>query len=233
MHIIPVIDIKAGQAVLARQGQRHNYRPLCTPLCSSSHIDEVINAYLGIYSFTHFYLADLDALMQTGSNHDLINSIVDHYQHLNFIIDSGLLKPDKIQKQSRHFTLVIGTESIVEHDLSQLKQHSDNFILSLDFSSQDKLMGESQLYTSSKLWPRQLIIMTLGLVGKNSGPDLVKLVHFRQNYPQHDFIAAGGIRHKQDLLQLMEVGIKTALVASALHNGSLTDQDIQQLSVIT
>ena len=229
MQIIPVIDIQAGQVVLARQGLRQSYRPLSTPLCQSSQIEDVINAYLNIYSFTDFYIADLDALMKREHNHAIINSLFSHYPDLKFIIDCGLLKPAYEPRQAQQFTPIIGTESIAEADLSALKQTTENFILSLDFSSQDKRMGDSRIYTSPELWPKQVIIMTLGLVGKNSGPDLVKLANYRRHYKQHNFIAAGGIRHINDLLQLKKIGIETALVASALHNKTLTAKDIQQL----
>jgi len=229
MQIIPVIDIKAGQVVLARQGQRQQYRPLSTPLCRSSNIHDVINAYLKLYSFTHLYIADLDALMKTGSNHVLINSLFNHYPDLTFIIDSGHVNSQFKPIQTHQFTPVIGTESINQQDLSVLKQVTDHFILSLDFSAQEEQMGETQLYESPELWPKQLIIMTLGLVGKNSGPDLTKLTHYRNRYPEHKFIAAGGIRDINDLLLLKQIGIETALVASALHNKNLLSNDIQQL----
>ncbi|OQK18355.1 hypothetical protein AU255_11220 [Methyloprofundus sedimenti] len=230
MQIIPVIDIKAGQVVLARQGQRHNYQPLSTPLCRSSQIDDVLDAYLNVSSFTSIYIADLDALMNAGNNHALINSLFSRYPYLNFIIDSGSAKPLYRPPHTQQFTPVIATESIVKQDLAKLKQDSDNFILSLDFSAQDTQMGERHLYKSPDLWPKRLILMTLGLVGKNSGPDLIKLADYHHNYPEHDFIAAGGVRHVKDLLQLKKIGIEIALVASALHNRSLTSRDIEQLN---
>lgn len=230
LQIVPVIDIKAGQVVLAKQGQRHCYRPLSTPLCQSSQIDDVINAYLNVYCFTRIYIADLDALMNTGNNHDLINKLFNRYPEINFMIDSGSVQPLYTPSLRQQFTPIIATESIVEQDLIKLKQQTENFILSLDFSSQDTPMGDSCLYSSPRLWPKQLILMTLGLVGKNSGPDLIKLAHYRQAYPQHEFIAAGGIRDIKDLLQLKTIGIKTALVASALHHGKLSSEDIQQLN---
>lgn len=231
MQIIPVIDIKAGQVVLATQGQRQNYQPLSTPLCRSSQIDDVLNAYLSVFSFTSIYIADLDALMNTGNNHSLINSLFSRYPYLNFIIDSGSAKRLYKPLQTTQFTPVIATESIVEQDLADLKQGADNnFILSLDFSAQNTQMGEPHLYKSPGLWPKRLILMTLGLVGKNSGPDLIKLADYHHNYPEHDFIAAGGVRHVKDLLQLKKTGIEIALVASALHNKNLTNRDIEQLN---
>ena len=90
-------------------------------------------------------------------------------------------------------------------------------------------MGDATLYNSPSLWPKQLIIMNLSLVGKNNGPDLVKLKHYHCSYPEYNFIAAGGIRHKQDLIQLKKLGIQHSLIASALHNGILSTTDIKQI----
>ena len=68
--------------------------------------------------------------------------------------------------------------------------------------------------------------MTLERVGSNQGPDLNKLTEFCRQYPDKNFIAAGGIRNKQDLIALCEVGIHQALVASALHSGTIKAEDI-------
>ena len=51
MLIIPVIDIKNGIAVLAQKGSRKDYQPLQTPLCTSSRVHDVIDAYLSINDF--------------------------------------------------------------------------------------------------------------------------------------------------------------------------------------
>ncbi len=228
MQIIPVIDIKAGQAVLAKQGDRQNYQPLSTPLCSSCQIDDVINAYLNLYSFTQIYLADLDALMGTGNNQSLINTLVKRYPELNFIVDSGTLNTLFTQKNLQE---IIGTESVDRHKLKKTKQHTNNFILSLDFCAQNKAMGDYLIHESPELWPKQIIIMSLGLVGKNNGPDLIRLQHYVRTYSDHNFLAAGGVRHKQDLVKLNKLGIMQALVASALHHGSLTAIDLEQLFI--
>ncbi|NOQ14442.1 MAG: nickel transporter [Methyloprofundus sp.] len=227
MQIIPVIDIKAGCAVLAQQGERKNYQALSTPLCTSSQLNDVIDAYLSLYAFAQIYIADLDALMQTGNNQKLIYSAIIHYPQLNFIIDCGSFQA---YDTASNVTPIIGTESVDKHTLKDIKQQTNDFILSLDFCAQNKPMGDSALYQSPHLWPKQLIIMTLALVGKNNGPDLKKLQHYYNDYPEYNFIAAGGIRHRQDLIQLKKIGIQQALVASALHNGTLTATDIRQLS---
>ncbi|MDF1582653.1 MAG: HisA/HisF-related TIM barrel protein [Methyloprofundus sp.] len=229
MQIIPVIDIKAGQAVLAKQGNRKNYLPLSTNLCHSSQVDDVINAYLGVFPFTRMYIADLDALMGLGNNQYLINALFTRYPQLSFMVDSGSLKTPYTPLRNQQLTTIIGTESITTKTLAQEQQLKTDFILSLDFNSEHAIMGDAILYASPALWPKALIIMTLGLVGKNNGPDLEKLQYYCSTYPQHNFIAAGGIRHYEDLLQLKKLGIQQALIASALHNKKLTTQNIEQL----
>ncbi len=226
MQIIPVIDIKDGQAVLAKQGDRDNYQALSTPLCASSDINDVIEAYLSIWPFTQFYIADLNALMGTGNNNSLINRTFIRFPQLDFIIDCGQLNRFFLPVRATQYTAIIGTESIDMHTLTKINQQ---FILSLDFSAQDTPMGNTSLYTASHLWPKELIIMTLSLVGSQSGPDFLKLKHYFTTYPEHNIIAAGGIRGSTDLKQLKTIGIKQALVATALHNGKLTTNDINNL----
>jgi len=229
MQIIPVIDIKNGLAVLARQGHRNHYAPLQTPLCASSQIGDVINAYLTIWPFTRFYIADLDALMGTGNNQDIISILLKSHPELHFMIDSGEINAHYLASYPHQYTPTIGTESVNLQTLKTIHQQTYNFILSLDFSKDDQTMGEDILYNTPNLWPKELIIMTLGLVGKNTGPDLIKLKHYCHLYSQHNFIAAGGIRHQQDLQLLKQSGIHQALIASALHYKKINTQHIQNL----
>jgi phosphoribosylformimino-5-aminoimidazole carboxamide ribotide isomerase len=229
MQIIPVIDIKDGQAVLAKQGDRNNYQALSTPLCASSDINTVINAYLSIWPFTQFYIADLNALMGTGNNNSLINSTFIRFPQLNFIIDCGQLNRFFSPVRTTQYTAIISTESVDMHTLTKINQQANEFILSLDFSAQDTPLGDTSLYTVSHLWPKKLIIMSLGLVGSKNGPDFLKLKRYVTDYPEHNIIAAGGIRDSTDLKQLKAIGIKQALVATALHNGKLMTNDMNEL----
>ena len=215
MKIIPVIDIKSGHAVLAKQGQRKKYQPLSTPLCPFSEPSAVIEAYLAIWNFKTIYIADLDSLMGTGNNTACINSIFKAFPDINFIIDCGVIAPNYEPLKSTQHTPILGTESF---DSTTINALDKDFILSLDFSTANLEIGQSELYNTPELWPKSLIIMTLALVGKNCGADFQKIKHYIQHYPRHNFIAAGGIRDLNDLIQLKNLGIQQALVATALHN---------------
>jgi len=226
MKVIPVIDIKSGQAVLAKQGDRQNYHALSTPLCSSSKPADVIQAYLGIWDFEKFYLADLDSLMGIGDNSACINALFRKFPQLHFIVDCGKAAPDYCPTNTSQYTAILGTESFSSE---VLKKQPQNFILSLDFSAEDLPLGDALLYNTPSLWPKELIIMSLSLVGKNQGTDLQKITNYQQQYPQHTFIAAGGIRNLNDLQQLKKVGIQQALVASALHSKQLQRSDLAKI----
>lgn len=90
-------------------------------------------------------------------------------------------------------------------------------------------LGAESLFTNPEYWPNDIIIMTLERVGSDSGPDIEKLAAFRKAYPGKNFIAAGGIRNREDLAALQKIGIQQALVASALHSGAIGRADLAAL----
>ncbi len=226
MKIIPVIDLKDGVVVHAQQGHRQNYQPVNTPLCKVSDVFQVIEAFLGIYAFDTFYIADLNAITNQGNNIHLLNNVLTHYPQINFWLDRGYQKYHQLT--SGNVLPVLGSESYQNEFVSEIQAYQNNFILSLDYLKSAAL-GASSLFSNPNFWPKNIIIMTLDRVGSNSGPDFVKLSEYCQQYPDKNFIAAGGIRHNQDLLSLSEVGIRQALVASALHSGALKAEDISKI----
>ena len=84
MKIIPVIDLKDGVAVHARQGQREHYQSISTNLCQSSDIYQVIEAFLGVYDFDTIYIADLNAIIHQGDHKNLISNVLAYFPHILF-----------------------------------------------------------------------------------------------------------------------------------------------------
>ncbi|MCK9396895.1 MAG: HisA/HisF-related TIM barrel protein [Methylobacter sp.] len=228
MKIIPVIDLKDGIVVHARQGNREHYQPINTALCQSSDIFQVIEAFLGVYAFDTFYIADLDAITGQSDHNSLITDVLTRFQQIIFWIDSGYQVYDAGFTYPQNCLPVLGSESYSDETISEIKAYKNNFILSLDYSNSDAL-GAKSLFSDHAFWPKNIIIMTLERVGSNHGPDLNKLTEFCRRYPDKNFIAAGGIRNKQDCVLLSEAGVHRALVASALHSGMLKSEDIAEL----
>lgn len=230
IKIIPVIDLKDGVVVHAKLGRRNQYLPIKSKLCRSSNIYDVIQAFLSLYEFTDFYIADLNALGHQGNHDRLINEVLEFYPDKLFWIDSGYRQPAYRIKPPGNCLPVFGSESYNEKNISNIKAVLDKGVLSLDYSFSGEL-GALSLFSNQDYWPESIIIMTLARVGSENGPDIQLLREFCLRYPDKNFIAAGGIRNRQDLIALDKLGIKRALVASALHSGTIGGKDISELQM--
>ncbi|MSP28228.1 MAG: nickel transporter [Methylococcales bacterium] len=225
MRLIPVLDLKDGVVVHAQRGQRDNYQPIHSPLCPSADVYDVIDAFLQLADFKIIYIADLNAVIQQGDNQALIYAVLQHYPSITFWLDAGYQSPDLAFAEVSNYRPVLGSECCTASQLAATK----NALLSLDFSSDNQPLGELCLFADSQLWSEQVIIMTLARVGSDAGVDSEKLRYYQQTYPQTNFIAAGGVRHIADLQQLKTIGIKSVLVASALHTKAISKADIVNL----
>lgn len=225
MRIIPVIDLKDGLVVYARRGDREHYQPihLHSVLTSGSDIDEVMAGYLKLHPFKQFYIADLNAITGTGQHQSLIESLLANYPDIDFWVDSGS-QLSQISAGRPNRKWIIGTES----QQSPACGSTQPFVLSLDFKNQQPA-GHCSWFEQSRFWPDEVIVMTLSRVGSGSGPDLEILTELRRQHPAKRFIAAGGIRHARDLENLKHLGIYAALVATALHNGTITGEQLKNL----
>jgi len=229
MNIIPVIDLKDGHVVIAQQGHRENYKPIKLGLYGSSTIESILAFYLSIYPFKNIYIADLNAITDTGSNKNLIDTIISKNPAIDFWVDSGIKTDELSVITDINYKPIIGSESQNLIKKEGMTKNFNNFILSLDFFPNQGYLGPSELINNPKLWPKNIIIMTLDKVGKKQGPDFEKLKLFQQKSPDKNIIAAGGVRHEQDLINLKKIGIHQALVASALHSGEINHQTIKKL----
>ena len=73
---------------------------------------------------------------------------------------------------------------------------------------------------------RSLILLDLAGVGEGGGvPTLGLCRAVRELSPDVEIITGGGVRDASDLEALDEAGADGVLIASALHNGSLTPDD--------
>jgi phosphoribosylformimino-5-aminoimidazole carboxamide ribotide isomerase len=225
MRLIPVIDVKNGVVVHAQRGQRDNYLPINSLLSPSSNIYAVIDAFLQLDDFKIIYIADLNAITQQGDNRALIYAVLQHYPSIHFWLDAGYQSPNLTFVDVSNYQPILGSECCTAKQLLATK----NALLSLDFSAYNQPLGEARLFNDSQLWSKQVIVMTLARVGSDTGVDMEKLRFYQQNYPQTEFIAAGGVRNKADLQQLKAIGINSVLVASALHAKTISKADITNL----
>jgi phosphoribosylformimino-5-aminoimidazole carboxamide ribotide isomerase len=237
MQIIPVIDLKQNQVVHAKFGQRSQYMPIQSTLCASSAPLAIVAALLELYPFTTLYIADLDAILGVGDHAETIAKIGQMFPQLTIWLDSGVGQMNaRALYNAPQIRAVIGSESIAslqDYRAISYAIHSTH-ILSLDFST-TSAMGISELHDSARFWPDDTICMTLNTVGSAQGADLARLAQLIglnnvRKKPSRIY-AAGGIRNSDDLAALASMRVTGALLATALHNGSINKKDLSALQL--
>jgi phosphoribosylformimino-5-aminoimidazole carboxamide ribotide isomerase len=225
MIVIPVIDVKSGLVVHAREGKRDDYRPLMSPLCQNSDPVELIQTFAELFSISTVYIADLDAIEADMDVNSSITAAMRRFGGLTFWLDQGFQTFNQASSQPDNCVPVLGSESYHDGDIAFMTAFGKNFVLSLDYLH-DKKIGGGQFFSRIELWPENIIIMTLDRVGSHAGPDLARLETYCLRYPEKKIIAAGGVRNVEDLTALKGIGVQGVLLASALHTGAITPGDV-------
>jgi phosphoribosylformimino-5-aminoimidazole carboxamide ribotide isomerase len=77
----------------------------------------------------------------------------------------------------------------------------------------------------------RLIVLDVARVGRGGGTGTDDLcAELRRRWRDVCLIAGGGVRGVEHLWRLRAVGADAALVASALHDGTLTRRDVESLT---
>lgn len=229
MQIIPVIDIKRGQAVHAIGGNRQHYPPLQSVLSQSTEPVELIADLLDWYPFSIIYIADLDSITSGRMpKMALFQSLSLAFPQLIFWLDVGLtsLQQRKAFADLNNIRLVLGTESLPCPNSAWTA--ADQTILSLDFK-QGQLIGSADWLSCAEFWPKNVIVMNLDAVGSANGVDVQMLEQIKKQRQDIRVYAAGGVRSADDLSDLKQTEIAGALIATALHQGHISAECVRQL----
>lgn len=227
MHVVPVIDLKDRIVVHAKRGRRERYAPLVSTLFEGSDPATAVDALLELHAFSSFYVADLNAIAGDDGNAPILRELIERFARVSFLIDRGLEPlPPHPEAEARRVCAVYGSESLPDiHALGRL----DAGALSLDFKGA-AFLGPPELLRRTDLWPERIIVLDLARVGSGAGPDYARLQAIRAAVPDRRLYAGGGVRSAADLQRLAAIGIDGALVASALHDGSIGGRDLAAVS---
>ncbi len=77
------------------------------------------------------------------------------------------------------------------------------------------------------LWPQKVIVMTLAKVGRRRRSGFRAAGRDQAKAGNRSVIAAGGVRDEADIRALSSLGVAAALVATSLHNGTLTSRQLK------
>ncbi|GFP33425.1 phosphoribosylformimino-5-aminoimidazole carboxamide ribotide isomerase, partial [Candidatus Hakubella thermalkaliphila] len=234
MRVIPVIDIRKGLAVWAVAGRREEYRPVSSCLVEGADPLRLAQAFREKLGLEGLYVADLDAIQGKGHNYEVIAALAQQVgpagrSGVQLMVDAGTTSLDSARPVLAlgASKVIIGSETLQSWSLLEEIASSlgpNQVVFSLDLMEGKilspareirELSPEELIMRARALGLRELIVLELRTVGSEAGPVLgfLKLVVASAAI---ELIAGGGVRDVNDLHGLEGIGIKAALVATAL-----------------
>jgi len=238
VKIIPVIDILDGIVVHAVRGIRKEYQPLKSVLCASADPVDVARALKG-FGFAEMYVADLDAITGGHTNFTILQQIVDE-TGFELMVDAGITDLARAKRvlESRVSKVIIGTETLGSIGfVAEAVEFfgSEKIVVSLDLMG-DKVLSKLEFDKSKdpvvllrefqKMGVAQIIVLDLARVGSAEGVNLPVLKRMLMNH-NVKVLVGGGVRNIRDLVELKNLGVSGALLATALHSGRITLEELR------
>ena len=243
LRVLPVLDLLSGVVVRGVAGRRDEYRPVESGLASSVDALDVACAFREQLGLDEHYVADLDAILAGRPNVELYRRLA--REGFRVIVDAGLrdAASGPAVFETGVDAVVAGLETIAgPGELEKLCRWFDSgrVIFSLDMQD-GKPLGDAALWSTAE--PKKIaaaavecgieriIVLDLSRVGVSQGVGTLELCGWIHSaFPHVEIITGGGIRSLEDLVLLKDAGIDGALVASALHNGTIGRDVLEQLA---
>jgi phosphoribosylformimino-5-aminoimidazole carboxamide ribotide isomerase len=247
MQIIPIMDIYNQVVVLLKRTGPQKYYPLESILVDNVHPLSVLQAFREKLGAQTFYITDLNARHREGNNFKIIKEM-STVRGITLLVDAGVGTAKAAQRllQTGVTKVVIGTKYL--DSMNEAKKIIDTIgVENVIFAVE---MEQYQTYADSlevkklrplefihRLWDfglRDFIVLELSALGTAQGVQttLLEFLHtIIEQFKGISLITGGGIRNIQDLVALRDIGISGVLIGTALHKGTLTARDIEQLQV--
>ena len=231
-RIIPVLDIMDGIVVRGVAGEREKYQPVSGKVVSSSNPIDIAQTFQKLFSIDEIYIADLDAITRKGSNLGVITEIKEK-TGLRILLDYGIRSLTDIEPLLKIGidSVIVATETMKDLEMMSkaVQKYKHSIVGSLDLKhgipiSSNRDIARTNPIELAKQFETmglsRLIILELSLVGTSKGPihdTLMKVVE----ETSMRIVSGGGVRYRQDLVDLFKIGVSEALVATALHKGNI------------
>jgi len=237
--VIPVLDLRGGQAVLARGSRREAYPPVRSQLVDGGAASDPLvlaRAYRDLLACNEWYVADLDALAGGAVQRALVRALAGLRGRL--LVDAAVSSPERARElvADGAARVVVGLETLPSFDALALVARaigSQRLAFSLDLRDGAPLAEAPLSGTPFDLaraavtaGAGAIMVLDLARVGSGRGVDCVLLEALRRAHPHVELLAGGGIRTARDLERLADAGLDGALVATALHDGRIRRGDV-------
>lgn len=230
MRCIFVLDILNGAVVHAVRGERSRYEPIdsYSRIVSTSRPLSILSEL----EPAEVYVADLNRLMGEGDNLATIGEIS---ARTRTMADIGITKISDLTTLPGAACPILGTETASLGLIKEAARHG-KIVVSIDMKSGKVLTRDPLLAGRAPLDVLQVlndlpleavILLELSRVGTSLGLD-GEFLERAAAMSRHPLILGGGVKGEEDLLALEGMGFSGALMATAVHNGSIPLERIQQ-----
>ncbi len=234
-RIVFVLDLYNHNAVHAKGGDRMKYLPVHknSLICTTSDPVEIVNSIRP----GELYMADLNRLQVIGdldTNNDIFRAVSGLTRTMLDPGISGLCDIKEFIPLCNH--PILGTETT---SLEMIKEASHMYPSILNVSIDKK---DGRILTNDPAMPEDpleiirilndldindIIFLDLDMVGTSGGFD-ESLLRDMVSASRHNILLGGGVKDLDDINTLKDIGVKGALVATALHNGSIPSSMISR-----
>jgi phosphoribosylformimino-5-aminoimidazole carboxamide ribotide isomerase len=237
-RLIPVLDVMGGGVVRAVGGIRENYQPIACPETGSRKPFDMASALLQIARANELYVADLDAITKGHGVSPAVRTILEMWDVPTWL-DAGIgCTAIRDIPALPHLRPVVGFETCREPGVlteALWEEGERRVAFSIDLKL-GRLLGDWRAWGLEgdqdalslarrvvALGLRTLIVLDLARVGTGTGSGTESLLKaISAEFPDVELIAGGGVKTWADVDRLGEVGADAVLVASALHDGTIT-----------
>jgi phosphoribosylformimino-5-aminoimidazole carboxamide ribotide isomerase len=233
-RILFVLDVFNRTVVHAQGGDRKEYKPIhfSSRICESSDATRIVDTVKP----REVYIADLNLLQGIGKREKNFEVIQGVAERAKTMVDAGIKSLSDTEDILEIVpTVVLGTETASLDTIEQVAAaYPGRAVVSIDkkygkILSSDPSMPDDPLDIVKKLNDFELqdiIVLDLDRVGTASGVDSQFLSKIA-SISEHNVLLGGGVRNLEDIETLEETGLAGALVATALHNGSIPLEKVQ------
>lgn len=252
MDIIPVLDLSRGVAVWARAGERARYEPVVSAVVAEGEGDPValLRAYRHRLGATCCYIADLDAIQGGAVQRAMLRELAQLETGFAgpLLVDAGAHTPASSFEvlACGASQVVVGLETLRSfRDLAAIVRAAgeDRVVFSVDLRLGTPIVhpamqdAECAVPDAVNLAAQaveagvsSVLVLDLGRIGTGCGADLGLIEALRRRFPAIRLLAGGGVLARRDLDRMRDAGCDGALLASAIHTGTITAADLAAIA---
>lgn len=230
-RLILALDLLDGRVVHAKRGEREKYEPIqfFSSIVRSSDPVHVIDAIKP----DEVYIADLNRLMGTGDNKGIIKGLRTKTKKTRITVEYGVKRLEDLKEAVEAGiadNFILGTETASMELICEAAKSGilKDISVSVDLFNREVLTDDKRMKIDPLLLIKELneypvgdvIVLELDRVGTKSGIDFDFFARAVE-VSEHDVLCGGGVRNCEDVRKMTEIGVKGALVATAVHDGAI------------